>query len=173
MSSSKSKKSTEELIKQLSNHINLAVIGHVDSGKSTTCGAILYLSNCLTDHELNKLGEEAEKFGRGSFRLAFATDSTQEEKRRGITIDLAHKEFLTKNRHFTIVDCPGHRDFIKTAIKGVAQAESALLMISAADGIEPQTLEHLVLTRTSNVTHLVCAINKMDMVFDRLKRKGY
>ena len=144
-------------------HMNLIFIGHVDHGKSTTVGRLLFDSGNVSDQAMRKLKEEAEKLGKGGFEFAFVMDNLKEERERGVTIDLAHKKFESKNYYFTIIDAPGHRDFIKNMITGASQADAAVLVVSANEGIQAQTREHAILARTLGVRELIVAVNKMDM----------
>ena len=151
-------------------HINLVFIGHVDHGKSTTVGRVLYETGGLSEVELRKLKEEAAKVGKATFEFAFAMDRLKEERERGVTIDVMHKDFRTKNYYFTIIDAPGHRDFVKNMITGTSQADAAVLVVSAKEGPQPQTKEHAFLARTLGVKQLIVAINKMDTVNYEEKR---
>ncbi len=151
-------------------HINLVFIGHVDHGKSTTVGRLLYDSGNIDEQTLRRLKEEAEKLGKGGFEFAFVMDNLKEERERGVTIDLAHKKFETPKYYFTIIDAPGHRDFIKNMITGASQADAAVLVVSANEGVQAQTKEHAILARTLGVGQMIVAINKMDMVnYDEAK----
>ena len=141
-------------------HMNLAFIGHVDHGKSTLVGHLLLQSGVIAEQQLSK--------GENKFR--FVMDKLQEERERGVTIDLAHAKFETPKYEFTIVDCPGHRDFVKNMITGASQADAAVLVVAIDDGIMPQTKEHAFLARTLGISQLIIAINKMDLVkYDEAK----
>ncbi len=137
-------------------HVNLVYIGHVDHGKSTLVGRILYESGLLKDRDLH---EEA-----GTFKFAWALDKLKEERERGVTIDIAYQKLSTPKNELTIIDAPGHRDFVKNMITGTSQADAAVLVVAADDGIMPQTREHAALAYTLGVTQLIVAINKMDLV---------
>jgi elongation factor 1-alpha len=141
-------------------HMNLAFIGHVDHGKSTLVGHLLLQSGVIAEQQLAK--------GENKFR--FVMDKLQEERERGVTIDLAHAKFETPKYEFTIVDCPGHRDFVKNMITGASQADAAVLVVAIDDGVMPQTKEHAFLARTLGISQLIIAINKMDLVkYDEAK----
>jgi len=151
-------------------HLNLVFIGHVDHGKSTTIGRILYDTGSITEQDMRKLKEEAEKVGKPTFEFAFAMDQLKEERERGVTIDVAHREFQTPKYYFTIIDAPGHRDFVKNMITGASQADAAVLVVSAKEGVQPQTKEHAFLAKVLGIQQLVVGINKMDNVsYDRIK----
>jgi elongation factor 1-alpha len=143
-------------------HMNLAIIGHVDHGKSTLVGRILLDTGQFPAHMLEKYKEEAKAKGKESFALAWIFDNLKEERERGITIDVAHKKFDTDKYYFTIIDAPGHRDFVKNMITGTSQADAAILVVSAPEGVMAQTKEHMFLARTLGVKQMIVAINKMD-----------
>jgi len=143
-------------------HLNLVFIGHVDHGKSTTVGRVLYDTGNIDPHELENLKKEAERLGKATFEFAFVMDQVKEERERGLTIDIAHKRFDTDKYYFTIIDAPGHRDFVKNMITGTSQADGAVLVVGAAEGVQAQTKEHIFLARTLGVSQLIVVINKMD-----------
>ena len=145
-------------------HQNLAVIGHVDHGKSTLVGRLLYETENVPEHVIEQYKEEAEEKGKGGFEFAYVMDNLAEERERGVTIDIAHQEFDTDTYYFTIVDCPGHRDFVKNMITGASQADNAVLVVAADDGVQPQTQEHVFLARTLGIGEMIVAVNKMDLV---------
>ena len=135
-------------------HMNLAFIGHVDHGKSTMVGHLLLQSGAIAEQQLSK----------GEDKFRFVMDQLTEERERGVTIDLAHARFDTPKYEFTIVDCPGHRDFVKNMITGASQADAAVLVVAVDDGVMPQTKEHAFLARTLGINQLIIGINKMDLV---------
>jgi len=143
--------------------LNLVFIGHVDHGKSTTVGRLLFDSGSISEQELRKLKEKAEELGKGGFEFAFVMDNLKEERERGVTIDLSHKKFTTDKYEFTIIDAPGHRDFVKNMITGASQADAAVLVIAANDGVSAQTIEHARLSKILGVGQLMVAVNKMDI----------
>jgi len=143
-------------------HLNLVIIGHVDHGKSTLVGRILLETGQFPQHMLDKYKEEAKAKGKESFALAWIFDNLKEERERGVTIDVAHKRFNTDKFYITIIDAPGHRDFVKNMITGTSQADAAILVVAAPDGVMAQTKEHMFLARTLGVKQMIVAINKMD-----------
>ncbi|HDM67195.1 MAG TPA: translation elongation factor EF-1 subunit alpha [Thermoplasmatales archaeon] len=143
-------------------HLNVAIIGHVDHGKSTLVGRILLDTGQFPAHIVEKYKEEAKAKGKESFALAWIFDNLKEERERGVTIDVAHKKFVTDKYYFTIIDAPGHRDFVKNMITGTSQADAAVLVVAAPEGVMAQTKEHMFLARTLGVKQMVIAINKMD-----------
>lgn len=143
-------------------HLNLVIIGHVDHGKSTLVGRILLETGQFPQHMLDKYKEEAKAKGKESFALAWIFDNLKEERERGVTIDVAHKRFNTDKYYITIIDAPGHRDFVKNMITGTSQADAAVLVVAAPDGVMAQTKEHMFLARTLGVKQMIVAINKID-----------
>jgi len=133
-------------------HLNIGTIGHVDHGKTTLTSAITKVLSSK---------------GKASFRAYESIDSAPEERERGVTINIAHVEYETENRHYAHIDCPGHADYIKNMITGAAQMDGAILVVSAPDGPMPQTREHILLARQVNVPAVVVFMNKTDMVSDK------
>lgn len=144
-------------------HVNIVFIGHVDHGKSTTVGRLLFDAGAIDEQKMRKLKEKAEQLGKGGFEFAFVMDGLKEEQERGVTIDLAHKQFDTPKYNWTVIDAPGHRDFVKNMITGASQADVAVLVVAANDGINAQTREHMFLARTLGVGQMIIAVNKMDI----------
>lgn len=147
-------------------HINIITAGHVDSGKSTLIGRLLFDSGSIREDELRKLRELAKELKKETFEFAFVMDKLKEERERGLTIDIMHKPFETQKYFFTVIDCPGHRDFVKNMITGASQADAAIFVISAktGEGIQEQTKEHAFLMKVMGINQIVVAINKMDTV---------
>ena len=145
-------------------NMNIVFVGHVDAGKSTIVGQLMFQSGAVSEQEMKKLREEAEKHGKSGFEFAYIMDKIKEERERGVTIDLAYKKIMTNKWQITIIDAPGHRDFVKNMITGASQADCAFLVIAAPAGVQPQTTEHLWLLRTMGVKSLCIAVNKMDAV---------
>ena len=145
-------------------NLNVVFVGHVDAGKSTIVGQLMFQSGAVSEQEMVKLRAEAEKHGKQGFEFAYIMDAIREERERGVTIQLAYKKIMTNKYQITIIDAPGHRDFVKNMITGASQADAAFLVISAPAGVQPQTTEHLWLLRTAGVKNIVVAINKMDDV---------
>ncbi len=143
-------------------HMNLVFIGHVDHGKSTTVGRLLLDTGAIEPHIIEQYRKEAEAKGKATFEFAWTMDQTKEERERGVTIDIAHRRFDTAKYYFTVIDAPGHRDFVKNMITGTSQADAAVLVVSAPEGPQAQTKEHIFLSRTLGINQLVIAINKMD-----------
>ena len=144
--------------------INVVFVGHVDHGKSTTIGRLMFDSGKIAPEELEKLKAEAVRHGKVGFEFAFVMDRFKEERERGVTIDLAYQKLITQKYEVTIIDAPGHKDFVKNMITGASQADAAFLTISAKDGVQPQTKEHVWLLRTMGVSQIAVNINKMDAV---------
>jgi elongation factor 1-alpha len=157
-------------------HISVSVVGHVDSGKSTTTGRLIYELGGISEREMEKLRQRAHELGKDSFAFAFYMDTQKEEQERGITITCTTKEFFTDKYHYTIVDCPGHRDFIRNMISGASQVDVSLLMVPA-DGnfataiakgdhksgeVQGQTRQHARLLNLLGVKQIIVCINKMD-----------
>mgnify|MGYP001342234905 CR=1 FL=1 len=177
-------------------HANIVVIGHVDSGKSTSAGHLIYKCGGIDPRTLEKHEQEATNLGKGSFKFAFILDKLRASRERGITIDISLWKFETSKFDFTIIDAPGHRDFIKNMITGTSQADVALVMVASPEGEfeagiskEGQTREHILLAYTLGVKQVIVCVNKMDdptvnwsedryneikrEVSDYLKRVGY
>jgi len=150
-------------------HMNIVVIGHVDSGKSTTTGHLIYKCGGIDKRTIEKFEKEAQEMGKGSFKYAWVLDKLKAERERGITIDIALWKFETEKRHYTIIDAPGHRDFIKNMITGTSQADCAVLIIASPNGEfeagiskDGQTREHALLAYTLGVKQMIVGVNKMD-----------
>ena len=141
----------KEKFERKKTHVNVGTIGHVDHGKTTLTAAMTFI---------------ASKFGKAEPKDYDQIDNAPEEKARGITINTAHVEYETDNRHYAHVDCPGHADYVKNMITGAAQMDGAILVVSAADGPMPQTREHILLARQVGVPYIVVFMNKVDMVDD-------
>eukprot|EP00474_Spongospora_subterranea_P008304 CRZ08762.1 hypothetical protein [Spongospora subterranea] len=168
-------------------HLSIVICGHVDSGKSTTTGRLLFELGGIPEREMEKLRQEAEILNKSSFAFAFYMDRQKDERERGVTIACTTKEFFTENYHYTIIDAPGHRDFIKNMISGAAQADVALLMVPAdgnfttaiakgnrkAGEIQGQTRQHSRLLNLLGVKQLIVGINKMDTDIAGYKKDRY
>ncbi len=144
-------------------HLNIVFVGHVDHGKSTTVGRLLLDSGHIEQHVIDGNEKLAAEMGKAGFGFAYVMDGLKEERERGITIDVAHKEFFTPNYYFTVIDAPGHRDFVKNMITGTSQADAAVLCVAADDGVNAQTKEHAFLARVLGVQQLIVNVNKMDI----------
>ena len=169
-------------------HINLVVIGHVDAGKSTTTGHLIYKLGGIDARTIAKFESDAKEMGKSSFKYAWVLDKLKAERERGITIDIALWKFESPKSVFTIIDAPGHRDFIKNMITGTSQADAAILIIASGVGEfeagyakDGQTREHALLAFTLGVKQMIVACNKMDAVkyseerYDEIKKElsGY
>nr|AAA29096.1 elongation factor-1 alpha [Entamoeba histolytica] len=152
-------------------HINIVVIGHVDSGKSTTTGHLIYKCGGIDQRTIEKFEKESAEMGKGSFKYAWVLDNLKAERERGITIDISLWKFETSKYYFTIIDAPGHRDFIKNMITGTSQADVAILIVAAGTGEfeagiskNGQTREHILLSYTLGVKQMIVGVNKMDAI---------
>lgn len=157
-------------------HLSVVIAGHVDAGKSTSTGHLIFKLGGISEREMQKLQEEADRLGKGSFAFAFYMDKQKEERERGVTIQYTTKEFFTNNYHYTIIDAPGHRDFIKNMIGGAGQADVAVLMVPADGGfatsiqrgdhkanqVMGQTRNHALLLYLLGIKQLIICVNKMD-----------
>jgi len=143
---------------------NVVFVGHVDAGKSTTVGRLMFDTGKIPEQELTKLRAEAVKNGKAGFEFAYIMDRVKEERERGVTIDLAYQKIITNKFEVTIIDAPGHKDFVKNMITGASQADAGFLVVAAKSGVQPQTKEHLWLMKTMGVGQLAVIINKMDEV---------
>jgi len=168
-------------------HISLVTCGHVDSGKSTTCGRLMFELGGISEREMEKLQKEADLLGKSSFSFAFYMDTEKEERARGITISCRTKEFFTEKYHYSIIDAPGHRDFIKNMISGASQADVGLLLVPASaefasataqadrenGQVSGQSREHARLINLLGVKQLIVGINKMDSDYAGWKQERY
>jgi len=168
-------------------HVSIVICGHVDSGKSTTTGRLIFELGGIPEREVEKLKAEAERLGKSSFYFAFYMDTQKEERERGVTISCCTKKFYTPKWHYTIIDAPGHRDFIKNMITGASQADVALLMVPAdgnfttaiqkgnhkAGEVQGQSRQHARLINLLGVKQLIIGVNKMDTDVAGYKKERY
>jgi len=168
-------------------HLSIVICGHVDSGKSTTTGHLIFELGGISDRELEKLKAEADRLGKSSFAFAFYMDRQKEERERGVTIACTTKEFFTEKWHYTVIDAPGHRDFIKNMITGASQADVALIMVPAdgnftiaiqrgnhkAGEIQGQTRQHSRLINLLGVKQIIIGVNKMDCDLAGYKKERF
>jgi len=161
-------------------HVNIVVIGHVDAGKSTTTGHLIYKCGGIDKRVIEKFEKEAAEMGKGSFKYAWVLDKLKAERERGITIDIALWKFTTEVYEFTIIDAPGHRDFIKNMITGTSQADVAVLVVASGKGefeagidANGQTREHALLAFTLGVKQMIVAVNKMDSESVKFSEERY
>lgn len=159
---------------------SLVFIGHVDAGKSTICGQIVYQMGLVDDRTIQQFKEEAKKYNRDSWWLAYIMDNSEEEKEKGKTVDIGRTVFETKNKMFTIIDAPGHKNYVPNMIQGVGQADYAGLVISARKGEfeagfekDGQTREHIQLVKSLGVQKLVIIVNKMDEASVKWNKKRF
>ncbi len=160
-------------------HINIMTSGHVDAGKSTLVGRLLYDTGAIREEEMRKLKELATELKKETFEFAFVMDKAKEERERGVTIDIMHRPFETQKWYFTLIDAPGHRDFVKNMITGASQADVGILVVSAkpGEGVQDQTKEHVWLMKVLGINQLLVTLNKMDTAnydqkrFDEIKNE--
>jgi len=168
-------------------HLSIVICGHVDSGKSTTTGHLIFELGGINERELEKLKQEADRLGKSSFAFAFYMDRQKEERERGVTIACTTKEFFTEKWHYTVIDAPGHRDFIKNMITGASQADVALIMVPSdgnftiaiqrgnhkAGEIQGQTRQHSRLINLLGVKQICIGVNKMDCDLAKYSKERY
>ncbi|CCE64969.1 hypothetical protein TPHA_0J01470 [Tetrapisispora phaffii CBS 4417] len=161
----------EKYIETVKPHCTFVVLGHVDAGKSTLMGRLLYDIGAVDSNLIRKLKRESESIGKGSFHLAWVMDQTNEERARGVTVSICTSDFETDKSRFTIVDAPGHRDFVPSAISGISQADVAIITIDCGTdafesgfNLDGQTKEHSLLAKSLGVKRLIVAMNKLDSV---------
>ncbi len=161
-------------------HLNIIIMGHVDHGKSTTTGHLLYDAGAIDERTIKAYEEEAEKMGKGTFKFAWVLDNLKEERERGVTIDLRFLQFQTKKFNYTVIDAPGHRDFVKNMITGASQADACILFCSAKKGefeagigAGGQTREHAFLAFTLGIRQAIVAVNKMDDISVNYSKERY
>jgi len=168
-------------------HLSIVICGHVDSGKSTTTGHLIFELGGINERELEKLKQEADRLGKSSFAFAFYMDRQKEERERGVTIACTTKEFFTEKWHYTVIDAPGHRDFIKNMITGASQADVALIMVPSdgnftiaiqrgnhkAGEIQGQTRQHSRLINLLGVKQIMIGVNKMDCDLAKYSKERY
>jgi len=144
--------------------INIITAGHVDAGKSTLIGRLLFDGGAIRPEQMRKMEELAKEYKKETWEFAYVMDKLKEERERGLTIDIMHRPFETKKYNYTIIDCPGHRDFVKNMITGASQADAAVFVVSAkqGEGVQEQTKEHAFLMKVLGVNQILVAINKMD-----------
>ena len=133
--------------------INLVVVGHKDHGKSTLIGRLLYDSKAIMEQKLDEIRTELKRSGK-KFEFAFLLDSLEEERKGGLTIDIMHTPFKSKKYRYTIIDCPGHKEFIEKMLTGASEADAAVLVVSAKEGIQDQTRQHAFLIKTLEIINL-------------------
>jgi len=163
--------------------LSIAVIGHVDNGKSTLVGHLLTLTGHVSGHKIKEYEKEGAAINKASFKFAWVTDTNDNERKRGVTVEASQKSFSTQNREFTILDCPGHEDYMKNLIFGLSQADCALLVVTAEAlfnrddrgrvRLPPQTIEHLMCCVARGISKIVVVINKMDVTAVNYSQEHY
>lgn len=154
-------------------HINTIFIGHIDHGKSTLVGRLVLDTGHIPHTLVDKYKKEGETKGKESFALAFVMDSLKEERERGITIEVGYIPLYTNKFNFTLIDAPGHWDYVKNMITGASQADSAVLVVDVNEGIQEQTDEHLYISKSLGIKELIVAINKMDASTPRYSKERF
>src|SRR5512136_712406 len=155
-------------------HLKFVIVGHVDHGKSTLIGRLLYDTDSLPDEKIEEVRRTCEELGR-EMEFGFVMDHLEEERSQGITIDTAQTFFKSGRRHYVIIDAPGHKEFIKNMITGASQAEAAIVIVDAGEGVKEQTKRHAYLLGMLGLSQVIVVINKMDLAnfsearFDELR----
>lgn len=144
-------------------NLNIVIVGHVDHGKSTLIGRLFYDTDCFPKEKIEEIKKTCEMQGR-DFEFAFILDALEEERQQGITIDTTQTFFTTDKRQYTIIDAPGHVEFVKNMLTGASQAESAILVVDATEGVKEQTIRHSHMISLIGITQIIVVINKMDKV---------
>ncbi|MBS3160500.1 50S ribosome-binding GTPase [Candidatus Woesearchaeota archaeon] len=158
-------------MKQIQNkeQVKIVIVGHMDHGKSTLIGRLLYDTNSLPQGKIEEIIRVSKELGR-ELEFAYLIDNLEEEREQQLTMDTAQTFFKTKNRNYVIIDAPGHKEFIKNMITGASQADAAVLLLDAKEGIKEQTRRHAYILKLLDIKNLIVAVNKMDLIdYNELK----